>query len=92
MVFFGWLLRFLFLTLLVRLVWKFVGGLVEGATSRPQVPPTKSLPLVRDPVCGTYVDRGRALTLRRKGEVHYFCSDECRTAFQQDRRAAAKGA
>lgn len=87
---FGWLIRFLVVMLLVRLVWKFIGGVVEGAARRPQMPPAKGLPLVRDPVCGTYVDQARALTFRRKGEMHYFCSEYCRTAFQQESRARAR--
>ena len=88
---FAWLIRFLVVMLLVRLVWKFVGGVVEGAARRRQMPPAKGVPLVRDPVCGTYVDQARALTLRRKGEMHYFCSESCRTAFEQESRARARG-
>ncbi len=89
---FGWIIRFLVVMLLVRLVWKFVSGVVEGAARRPQVAPAKGVPLVRDPMCGTYVDQTRALTLRRKGEMHYFCSENCRTSFRQESRARARGA
>ncbi len=88
---FAWLIRFLVVMLLVRLVWKFLGGVVAGATRSPQMPPARGVPLVRDPVCGTYVDQARALTLRGKGEMHYFCSESCRTAFQQESRARARG-
>lgn len=88
---FSWFIRFLVIVLLVRLAWKFLGGVVEGATRQSQVSPAKGVPLVRDPVCGTYVDQARALTLRRKGEMHYFCSENCRTAFQRDSRARAQG-
>ena len=87
----GWLIRFLVVVLLVRLVWKFLGGVVGGVASQPQVPPAKGLPLVRDPVCGTYIDQTRALMHRRKGETHYFCSENCRTTFQQESRARARG-
>ena len=89
---FSWLIRFLVLVLLVRLVWKLLSGVVGRAARQPQVPPAKGLPLVRDPVCGTYIDQTRAVALRRKGETHYFCSENCRTAFQQDSRARARGA
>lgn len=89
---FGWLIRFLIVAVLVRLAWKFVTGLLEGATSRPQVAPERGVPLVRDPTCGTYVDRARSLSLRRRGELHYFCSEDCRNAFQKTRRASARGA
>ena len=89
---FFWLIRFVVVMLLVRLVWKFIGGVIEGAARRPHAAPAKGLPLVRDPVCDTYVDQARALTLRRHGETFYFCSEHCRAAFRQDSRARARGA
>tara|TARA_A100001037_G_C14817047_1_gene485939 strand:- start:213 stop:479 length:267 start_codon:yes stop_codon:yes gene_type:complete len=78
---FGWLIRFVVVMLLVRLAWKFVSGFAQGATRRPVSGPARGMPLVQDPVCGTYVDQGRAVTARRKGTVHHFCSDDCRKAF-----------
>ena len=69
------------LALVVRLAWKFLSGLLEGAAARRPVAPAKGARLVRDPVCGTYVDESRALTARRGGTVHHFCSDGCRAAF-----------
>ena len=85
----GWLIRFLFAVVVVRMVWKFFSGLLEGATQRPQVPPSQGVKLVRDPVCGTYVDRSRAVSVRGSREVHYFCSEDCRTAYRQGRRGSA---
>ena len=79
----GWIIRLLVVMLLVRMVWKFLSGVVDGATRRPQVPPAQGVSLVRDPVCGIYVDQAHALTVKRRGEVHYFCSEDCRTAFQR---------
>ncbi len=77
----GWMLRLLFAVLIIRLIWKFVAGAVSGAgeprrrTARPEVA------LVRDPVCGTYVEPSRALSIRAGGATHYFCSEECRQSF-----------
>ena len=81
---FGWLIRFVVVMLLVRLAWKFVSGLAQGATRQPMSGPVRGTSLVQDPVCGTYVDQGGAVTARRKGAVHYFCSDDCRKAFLED--------
>ena len=33
--------------------------------------------MVRDPVCGTYVPKDRAVSQSRDGEHHYYCSREC---------------
>ena len=85
----GWLIRFLVAAVAIRLAWKFFSGMLEGATQPRQVPPKKGVMLVRDPVCGTYVDRTSALSVRGSGEVHYFCSEDCRTAYRQGRRGSA---
>lgn len=86
---FGWLIRFLIAAVAVRMAWKFVSGLLEGAVERPKVPPRQGAMLARDPVCGTYVDRSRAISARARGEVHYFCSEDCRAAYRQGRRGSA---
>lgn len=86
---FGWLIRFVVVMLLVRLVWKFLVGLAQGATRRPEVPPKQGVQLVQDPVCGTYIDQTRALTARRAGKVHYFCSADCQKTFREGREASS---
>ena len=85
----AWLIRFLIAVVAVRMAWKFFSGLLEGAGERPQVPPKRGVMLVRDPVCGTYVDRARAVSARGGGELHYFCSEDCRSAYRQGRRGSA---
>lgn len=37
--------------------------------------------LVRDPVCGTYIDADSTITVRNGDTVHRFCSYECRDKF-----------
>jgi YHS domain-containing protein len=39
--------------------------------------------MVQDPVCGTYLPAGQAVTLTREKETLYFCSAECREKFLQ---------
>jgi len=95
------LVRFLLFGLLVllllRALWRFLVGVVDGASRLPRSPgsgpPAKGVPMARDPVCGTFVVPGRALTLSARGEIHYFCSDECREAYRtgaRERRPAAR--
>ena len=78
--------------LLLRVLHLLFVELAQGAPARSQAPPTKAVSLVRDPACGTYIDRSRAMTLGYKGETHYFCSEDCRANFKQGRRAASGGA
>ena len=37
--------------------------------------------LKKDPVCGTYVSAGSAVTKRIKGDILHFCSSECRDKY-----------
>lgn len=37
--------------------------------------------MVRDRVCNTFVPVDSALTVRRGGSLHYFCSERCRERF-----------
>jgi YHS domain-containing protein len=80
----GWLVRLLIVVLLVRAVWSFVSGFLAGASGPARVRPRKSMALVRDPVCGTYVEKSRALSKKTGEKVHYFCSENCRSVFNSD--------
>ena len=81
------MIRLILLGILILLVarafWRLVDGILEaaGGTTRTRAR-TPSVKLVRDPVCGTYVTPGNALTVTARGTTHYFCSEECRSAFR----------
>ena len=80
----GWLVRLLIAVLIIRALWSFFAGIFAGASDprrRTAGKADKSLPLARDPVCGTFVQQSRALEARAGGQVHYFCSEKCRQAF-----------
>ena len=77
------LLLFLLFLLILRAVWRLLGGIIHGAVSagpatgqRPAAPP--AVKMARDPICGTYVVPGKALELAKGRETMYFCSDRCR--------------
>jgi len=78
----SWALRLLLFLIVARLVWRFIAGVIDGLTpDAPRAPKAKSVPLVRDPVCGTYVVRARALTMGEGAETMYFCSEKCRDEY-----------
>jgi YHS domain-containing protein len=78
------LLMGLLLVLIARAFWKVVDGVIAGAGG--QQPRGRSraqaVKLVRDPVCGTFVAPGAALSLTSGGSTHYFCSEDCRAKFR----------
>ncbi len=77
----GWLVRLLIAVLIIRAIWGFVASIVSGASGPQQVRRPGSMPLVRDPVCGTYIQQSRALEVHARGKTHYFCSEGCRQKF-----------
>ena len=81
------LLMILLLLALARALLRFFGGVVQGATGqatgrgarRPAAPPPTKM--VQDPVCGTYVVPGKAVTASRGGQTQFFCSEACRQKY-----------
>ena len=83
------MLRFILLAILLLLIarafWRVMDGIMSGARgARPAGGP--AVKLVRDPVCGTYVAPGAALSLTAGGSTQYFCSEKCKEEY---RRAGA---
>jgi hypothetical protein len=78
----GWILRLLLVILIVRAVWRLVRGVVHGLEGRAPEKIEQGVPLVRDPVCGVYVVRSRALTVGHGDSALYFCSERCRNQYR----------
>ena len=78
----GWVIRLLLLALLLRLITGFIRSL-SGRRGGRQVRAPKPRSLVKDPVCGTYVEPSHELSTRSGDTVHYFCSETCRRSFRQ---------
>jgi YHS domain-containing protein len=80
-----WLVRLVMAYLVLRGISRLVGGIYEGLygprENRPRGSRPPSVPLARDPICGTYVVPSRALTAGSGAGVRFFCSDACRRAY-----------
>ena len=74
----GWIVRIILVIVVVRLLWRFVRAVLEGA-GMLQTPRQPSVGLVRDPVCGMFVVPSKALTVHDGPRTQYFCSEKCRT-------------
>jgi YHS domain-containing protein len=76
------LLLFLLAMLALRAAGRFLGGLSQGVRqddrrSRGESP----VKMVKDPVCGTFVVPGKALSATADGATVWFCSERCRATF-----------
>jgi len=81
-----WIARVLIVLLLIRIVL----GMLFGSVRRvPRQPPAGSPgkgeriggELVRDPNCGTYIPKARAIVHGSGADAKYFCSTKCRDEY-----------
>ena len=70
--------------IVARVFWRIVDGVIEGLRAgSPSVGrPAKGVQMERDPVCGTFVVRERAVTLGVGQDRLYFCSPGCRDTYR----------
>jgi YHS domain-containing protein len=73
--------QLILLLILLRIGWRFLKGVLEGAGVLPDAKANQSVGLVRDPVCGMFVVPSQALTLGTGKETRYFCSEKCRREY-----------
>ena len=71
-----------------RSFWRLVDGLIEGVAGprKTRGPGTdghnRDMPMVRDPVCGTFVLPDRAVSLSVGRRQLFFCSTACRDTYR----------
>lgn len=87
-----WLRNLLWLVMLlvaVRAFGRFFVGVSDGARARAGAGGSRRRPsqaespvkMVQDPVCGTFVVPGKALSLPAGDTTHWFCSEQCRSTY-----------
>ena len=69
------------LLIVARLFWRVIDGVLEGVSGQPRRQVRSGVRLHRDPVCGTFVSPGSALSLTAGGTTQYFCSEKCRNEY-----------
>lgn len=77
------ILLFVMALLALRAVARFMGGLSEA--TRGETPRARAgdspVKMAKDPVCGTFVVPGKALSATAGGATVWFCSEQCRDTF-----------
>jgi YHS domain-containing protein len=82
--------RILLLALILWILRRVLGKIFSppkqpGATENRAEAPNN---MVKDPVCGMYMDARLAVRLENRKEAFYFCSEECKNKYLGD---TAKG-
>ncbi len=82
-------LRIILFFFLFYLAYRIIKGLLRlglgWGRGAPRIPGEERGELVKDPVCGTYLPKEEALSVKAGGETHYFCSLSCRDKFKEER-------
>jgi YHS domain-containing protein len=75
------LVSLVLMSLVLRGIVRLFRGIAEGlqGPAAPKAP--APVPLVRDPVCGTYVVPSNALSSGAGAQMKFFCSENCRRAY-----------
>jgi YHS domain-containing protein len=76
-----WIFTLVLIYFIVRAMTRFARGILEGMSPSRDKQPT-AVPLVRDPVCGTFVVPSRAITAGSGAGMRFFCSEKCRRAYE----------
>jgi YHS domain-containing protein len=78
-------IRLIALLILAALVLRSLVFLLRGVSQGMKGPSSsrgsRAVPLVRDPVCGTYVVPSAALSAGDGAQTKFFCSEDCRRAY-----------
>ena len=84
----GAFVRFLFYVVTAYVIYLFLRILFSPRRpSRPARPRARlSGIMVKDEVCNTYLPKDEAFLERANGEDHFFCSQECRRKFLEQRK------
>ena len=75
------LLRLILVWFIARGIMRLVRGIAEGMQAPPAPRPPAAVPLVRDPVCGTFVVPSSAFSVGSGTQAKFFCSENCRRAY-----------
>lgn len=71
--------------LAIRAFGRLFGGVAQGSRGgrpgRPRAQGPAPVKMTQDPVCGTFVVPGKALSLTAGGATHWFCSERCRAEY-----------
>ena len=85
------ILRIIVPLILLLIVRSLIAAVVRGFSSLTRSPQQSAQSsgaaraggeLKKDPVCGTYVSAGAAVTRQIKGETLHFCSTTCRDKYR----------
>ena len=77
-------MRLIFYTLVIFAIYWLIRSLLKPKPKKKinsQLPPQIEDELVKDPMCGIYIPKQKAITAKIGGKVYYFCSQRCKEEY-----------
>ncbi len=68
---------------LYRKLWKDKNKVFSGTKTNNNIIPEE---MMQDPICKTYVPKSQAITYSEKKEMIYFCSEECKGKYKEEKK------
>ena len=83
----------LVLVLVIWLIRRFLGSLLGAPKKAGEPGKSEDTPnnMVKDPVCGMYMDSRLAVRIDKRKEAFYFCSEECKNKYMGKSRGEEAG-
>jgi YHS domain-containing protein len=78
-----WIIRVVVILIIIRILWRILMGPIRRPRHERETR-GKAVPLVRDPVCGTYLLPDRAIKVGTGEKTLYFCSETCRAKYHDN--------
>lgn len=82
----NWIIRIILILIVIRILWRMIMGPLRRPRAERGKRARPSVPLVRDPVCGTYLLPDRAIKVGTGDDTLYFCSETCRAQHEDGAR------
>ena len=85
------MMRFLFTIVIVMIAWQVLRGLLRSlaggsANDVPKRDRLRGEEMVRDPECGTYIPKARAVSRSVNGRDLLFCCEDCGRRYAEKNR------
>ena len=87
------MMRWLIIALVAYILYKLVTNEMRKRDAAQTAAKTHKAPtgdMVKDPICGSYVDVASSVSVRDGDTVHRFCSYECRDTFLEQLRGTGR--
>lgn len=80
----GYLWRALLIGVVIWLLYRLVYNWLKKPDKTTAESQESLQEMVQDPVCKVYLPRQQAIEYKKDGQIHYFCSEQCKDKYKHN--------